>query len=95
MNELLQKLMALFSQQKPPAPVPSDPRLETAPWEIPQSTPAPVGARPSPPASTPITPTPGGQPELPPMAEEALLQALRRKQMNQAFAGGTGNPMPQ
>ncbi len=30
-----------------------------------------------------------------PVADQALALAQKRQQMNQAFAGGTGNPMPQ
>ena len=30
-----------------------------------------------------------------PLADQALQLAAKRQQINQAFAGGTGNPMPQ
>lgn len=96
MNELLQKLKMLFDQQPPPAPVPEDPLLATAPWRIPQGA-APSPALPMPPASTPMTPAPGQRAEdvMPTMADEALIQALRRKQMNQLFSAAGGSPMPQ
>jgi len=85
MDELRQKLMALFGKQQqalPPAPAGN-------PWDDPAAV---MG---QPPMSRPM---PQGQPQMPQQmppqqpTAEALQLALLRQQMNGAFAGGTGNP---
>lgn len=90
MDELMKKLLALAGQgQPPPTPAPGDINVER-PWDSEVFRP-PVAATPR---SVPATPLPTSAPQVPTPEEEALIQALRKKGINQQFAQATNNPIP-
>lgn len=101
MADIISALMKMLGQGGgPPPPLPIN---EAKPWETPGA-----GAGALPPGGPP--PPPGPPPPLPDPAlqavgatnpagpasgiDDALMQALKQLQMRQAFAQGTGNPVP-
>ena len=95
-NALLDALMKLLGRSPQQ---PADPNAginPDRPWDS-QVLQPPV-APPVQPTPAPATPQPllapqnPGGPTTP--SDQALIEAIRRKQMNQQFAGATGNPIP-
>ena len=91
MDELVKKLMGLIGPGQPVTPPSPDEGIDaTRPWDSPVLRP-PVAATPQTPAATPLPTSPS---QVPTLEEEALIQALRKKAINQQFAGATHNPIP-
>lgn len=107
MDELLKKLLALAGQgQPPPTPAPGDGIDAARPWDSPVLRP-PAAATPLTPPATATglsqvwqggpaqTLTPEEEALMLEMGgEDALMQALKKKGINQQFAAATHNPIP-
>jgi len=91
MDELVKKLLALAGQgQPPPTPAPGDGINAERPWDSEVFRPPVTGT----PITAPATRLPTAAPQVPTPEEEALIQALRKKGVNQQFAQATHNPIP-